>query len=203
MVRRPALILAMVAAVIAAAPARAQAPPRPLTDALEAIWRLDQYTVFDWVGGSYDRGTLTLQGFAARPELKQRAVRTAKATAGVDEVVDAIELLPTHQSDDSLRIRAYVAIYSHPALQIYSPGGGGFDSGVAIRELETVGRFGIDASSQFRGPHPIHIIVSGGRIQLFGTVHGSQDRQIAEVQVRNLSGVLGVINHIQVRRGGD
>lgn len=199
MTTRGLALLTLIAIAVAVAPARAQAPPRPLVDALQAIWRLDQYTVFDWIGGHYDRGTLTLEGFAARPELRRRAIATARTIAGVDEVVDNIEALPTHQSDDSLRVRAYVAIYSHPALQMYSPGGG-LDNGVALRELETAGRFGLDASSQFRGPHPIHIIVSGARIQLFGTVVGSQDRQIAEVQVRNLSGVLGVVNRIEVRR---
>ena len=51
-----------------------------------------------------------------------------------------------------------------------------------------------------KGPHAIHIVVSGGRIQLVGTVTGAQDRQIAEVQVRSLSGALGVVNRVVVRQ---
>lgn len=197
---RPAFrwLLALIV-VVCSSPLAAQAPPRALTEALRAVYDMDRYTAFDWIGGRYDRGTLTLEGFASRADIKQQAEEVVKDVAGVDTVINEIETLPTHQSDDSLRVRAYVAIYSHPALQMYSPGGGGLDNGMSRREIETVGRFGLDSSTQFRGPHPIHIIVSGGRIQLYGTVGSAQDRQIAEVQVRSLAGSLGVINRIRVR----
>ncbi|MEW6321576.1 MAG: BON domain-containing protein [Acidobacteriota bacterium] len=203
MIRFVALLIATVlvaadGAPIAAQAPGAEAPPRQLVEALRAIYRLRQYTVFDWIGGRYDRGTLTLEGFAARPALKERAEEVAKRSAGVDEVVNDIEVLPALQSDDQLRLRMYVAIYGHPALERYLPGG---PSRMAVRELESASFFGLESSSQFTGAHPIHIVVSAASVQLFGSVSSAGDRQIAEAQLRGLPGVLNVINRIQVRGG--
>jgi hypothetical protein len=178
--------------------AAGQAPPRPLVDALQAIYRLPEYTAFDWVGGRYARGTLTLEGFAARPALRDAAARVVRTTAGVDEVENQIELLPTIQSDDTLRVNAYVAIYTQAGLEQYLPGGSA--SAVALREIDGAANFGLDGTPQFRGPHPIHIVVSGGRVQLFGTVNVSGDRQIAEATLRSLTGVMSVVNRIRVRK---
>lgn len=172
---------------------------RALNAAMSRIYALDRYTVFDWITGSYEKGTLTLEGFVARPDLKARVDRVAKEGAGIDTVVNRLEVLPALPSDDAVRVRTYVAIYGSSALSRYAPGGGGFDSLGELRELETAGTFGLDASTQFRGPHPIHIIVSGNRVQLFGEVGSAQDRQLAEVQARSLSGVLSVTNRLTVR----
>lgn len=189
----------VVALTIGVLPVQAQRPHDVLSEVLGGIYRLEQFTAFDWIDGSYDRGTVTLTGYAARLGLRKRAEELARRTAGVDEVLNTIEELPTHRSDDDLRVRAYVAIYGHPVLARYAPGGGGGLTAMGVRELETARTFGVDASTQFQGPHAIHIVVSGGRIQLFGTVTGSQDRQVAEVQTRNLPGVLGVVNRVVVR----
>jgi hypothetical protein len=175
-----------------------QPPPRPLVEALQAAYRLPEYTAFDWIGGRYARGTLTLEGFAARPALRAAAERVGRSTAGVDEVDNQIELLPAIQSDDTVRVRAYVAIYTHAGLEQYLPGGSA--SAVALREIESSASFGIDGTPQFRGPHPIHIVVSGGRVQLFGTVNVSGDRQTAEAELRSLAGVMSVVNRLQVRK---
>lgn len=175
-----------------------QATPAPVLDALDRIARLDAFTAFDWISARYDGGTITLTGFASRPALVEQALAAARATRGVDEAVSEIELLPGVQSDDALRIRAYAAIYGHPGLERYAPGGGlsGFD----IRELERAWTTGLDGSQQFQGAHPIHIIVSGASIQLLGAVGSTGDRQLAEVQVRTLPGVLNVVNRLEVRR---
>lgn len=185
-------------ATVAPARARAQAPPQPVFDALDRIARLDVFTVFDWISARYDRGTLTLSGFASRPALVEQALAAARATRGVDEVASEIELLPALQDDDAVRVRAYVAIYGHPGLERYGPGGG--LSGLDVREIERAWRSGLEASRQFQGRHPIHIIVSGASIQLLGTVSSTGDRQIAEVQVRTLRGVLNVVNRLEVSR---
>jgi osmotically-inducible protein OsmY len=158
--------------------------------------QLDSYTVFDWISGHYDRGTLTLSGFASRPALVEQAMRTARATAGVDEVVNDIELLPSLQGDDMIRLRAYVAIYGHSGLSRYAPGGGlsGFD----VDEINRAAARGLESTLQFRGSHPIHIVVSGGSVQLLGRVATSGDRQLAEFQVRTLPGILNVVNRLEV-----
>lgn len=196
---RPAFLLVLLVLAGAAVPAGGvQPPPRPLVLALEAMAQLDSYTVFDWISGEYDRGTLTLSGFASRPALVEDAVTAARRIGGVDEVVSEIELLPGIPSDDALRLRAYLAIYGHSGLARYAPGGS--LSGLDVRELQAAGLFGLEASRQFQGAHAIHIIVSAASVQLLGTVSTTGDRQIAEVQVRSLPGVLSVVNRIDVAR---
>lgn len=203
--------LLVTAAVAVATPARAgtggadaglraaaQPADWPARQALERISRLDSFTVFDWITARYDRGTLTLEGFATRPVLKARAEEEARRVAGVEAIVNAIEVLPALQGDNDLRLRAFVAIYGHPALVQYSPHGGVW--GLDVRELESAAHFGLEASTAFRGPQAIHIVVASGSVQLFGRVVSTLDRQVAEAQVRTLPGVIGVVNHIEVSR---
>src|SRR5690606_36637812 len=78
---RPVLVLA--APLLLAAGVSAQMPPRALVDALGAIYRLRDYTAFDWISGAYDRGTLTLAGLVQTPELKTQAEETARGVRGV------------------------------------------------------------------------------------------------------------------------
>lgn len=199
MCRHLTMALALVGLAAAAVRVDGGQSDRALSAALSRIHALDQYTAFDWITGTYGKGTLTLEGFVARPDLKGRAEEAAKQSSGIDTVVNRLEVLPALPSDDGVRVRTYVAIYGHSALSRYAPGGGGFESLGALRELETAGTFGLDASTQFRGPHPIHIVVSGARVTLYGEVASLQDRQLAEVQARSLSGVLGVTNRLTVR----
>ncbi len=56
-------------------PLDARQSNRALTAALSRIYALDRYTAFDWITGSYEKGTLTLDGFVARPDLKVRVER--------------------------------------------------------------------------------------------------------------------------------
>ena len=58
--------------------------------------------------------------------------------------------------------------------------------------------WGSMARTSGRGPHGIHILVSGGRVILRGHVRATGDRQQAEARVRTLSGVLGVTNELRV-----
>jgi osmotically-inducible protein OsmY len=172
--------------------------PRVTTELAERLARLEDYSAFDWITFRLEKGTLTLEGFASRPVLRRRAEEAARKSSGVDEVVNRIETLPSVQSDDTVRIQAYAAIYGHAALARYAPGGGGLDSRGLQDELETALRLGLDGSRFGRGPHPIHIIVNGARVILLGSVRNAGDRQIAEAQVRTIVGVLGVANRISV-----
>jgi BON domain len=113
----------------------------------------------------------------------------------VDEIVNKLEVLPTHSSDDGIRIRAYEAIYSS-ALERYAPGGRLTDA--ALSELRDAERIGLDGADVGRGPHGIHIIVNGARVLLLGQVRTTGDRQQAEAMIRSLPGILGVRNQLQV-----
>ena len=190
------LLSCVAATLLALAPVDAQVPDRALTDALGRIYRLRDYTAFDWIAARYDRGTLTLQGFTRTPDLKKQAEAEARKAPRVDEVINNLEVLPAHQGDDDIRARAYAAVYASSALERYAPGGQ--LSGSALRELQESDRFGLDAADVGRGPHAIHIIVNGARVLLLGEVRTTGDRQIAEATLRSLSGVLGITNQLRV-----
>ena len=174
----------------------AQTPDRALVEALSNIYRLHSYTAFDWISGAYNRGTVTLQGFVRSPLLKEQAEVAARKARGVEEVDNQLQLLPSHSSDDDVRVAAYIAIYGSSALERYAPGGQ--LSGTAVSELRETARFGLEGADVGRGPHGIHIIVSGARVLLRGQVRTAGDRQIAEASVRTLPGVSSVVNELRV-----
>jgi osmotically-inducible protein OsmY len=195
--RLPTIRLTVLAvALLPVALSAAQPPPRALSEAMRSIFNLRDYTVFDWISGRYLKGTLTLQGWVRTPQLKEEAAKVARGTAGVDEVVNEIEVLPALSTDDDVRLRAYVAVYSSAGLEQYGPGRQ--FSGSAVADLIDSARFGIDASGVGRGPHAIHIVVNGARLLLVGQVRTTGDRRIAEASLRSLPGVLGVTNQLRV-----
>jgi hypothetical protein len=59
------------------------------------LLQLPYYGVFDFLAFSYDRGTVTLMGYAYHSTLKHDAARGAKRASGVDQVIDKIEELPS------------------------------------------------------------------------------------------------------------
>ena len=181
---------------IAAAPIHSEQADRPLVEAMRNIYRLTSYSAFDWISARYLKGTITLQGFARTARLKQQAEEAARKAAGIDEVVNEIELLPTGQGDDNIRVRAYAAIYGAAGLEQYAPGGQ--LTSAAQDELANSGRFGLDGADIGRGPHAIHIIVNAARVLLIGDVKTRGDRQMAEGSVRTLPGVLSVQNQLRV-----
>lgn len=185
------LALALAASLIAG-----QEPDRALADAIGAIYRLRDYTAFDWITGRYERGTLTLRGFVRNPSLKARAEAAARRAARIEEVVNNLEVLPPLAGDDVIRVRAYEAIFASSGLERYAPGGRLPDT--VLSELTEAERVGLDAVDVGRGPHGIHIIVSGARVLLLGEVRASGDRQQAEARVRGLPGVLAVSNQLLV-----
>ena len=93
-------------------------------DIRKELMQLPYYSVFDFLAFSYDRGTVTLSGYAYQSTLKHDAARAAKRASGVDQVIDKIEELPVSQNDNELRWKTYYAIYRDPFLSRYAPGGG-------------------------------------------------------------------------------
>ena len=89
---RLSLIAAIV--VVAQLQASAQIPPRALSEAMRNIFLLRDYTAFDWIGGHYLKGTLTLQGWVRTEQLKQDAVKAARGVGGIDDIVNEIVVLP-------------------------------------------------------------------------------------------------------------
>jgi hyperosmotically inducible protein len=166
------------------------------------LMQLPYYGVFDYLAFKYDKGTVTLMGYAYAPGLKRDAERAVKRVAGVDQVVDKIEELPAAQMDDELRWKTYYAIYRDPFLSRYAPGGGmlwghrhnlgpGFHSfgGGPFPGMEPA------------GDYPIHIIVKNGRITLLGVVDSESDKTLVGMKAREVTGSFGVDNQLIVESG--
>ncbi|HVZ22218.1 MAG TPA: BON domain-containing protein [Vicinamibacterales bacterium] len=181
----------------------AAATTRAQNSAVEAIRKellqLPYYGVFDFLAFSYDRGTVTLKGYAYAPGLKKDAEHAVKRAAGVDQVVDMIEQLPPSQADDELRWKTYYAIYRDPFLARYAPGGGMLWG----HRHAFSGPFSPMGAGPFlayeaAGDYPIHIIVKNLRILLLGVVDNGSDKMLAGVRARDVPGSLGVDNQLVV-----
>lgn len=187
-VTRAVAILA-VASLGLAATASARQPNEEIRDAL---LRLPYYGVFDAISVGYEKGTVTLEGYAYHPSLKADAVRAVKRVAGVDEVVDNLKVLPVSMNDDDLRWRTFYAIYTNSFLSRYAPGGG------LLWGHRGSLRWDMSMGRQPLGNYPIHIIVEGGKIRLVGVVDTTADKTVAELAARGVSGSFGVENEIVV-----
>jgi hyperosmotically inducible protein len=164
------------------------------------LMQLPYYGVFDFIAFSYEKGTVTLTGYAYSAQLKADAERAVKRATGVDQVKDKIEELPTSPTDDELRWRAYYTIYRDPFLSRYAPGGGmlwGHShalGGPALRPYGPGPFLGLEAA----GNYPIHIIVKNGRITLLGVVDNESDKTTAGIKAREVKGSFGVENDLMV-----
>jgi hyperosmotically inducible periplasmic protein len=163
------------------------------------LLQLPYYGVFDFLAFSYDKGTVTLMGYACHSTLKRDAARAAKRASGVDQVIDEVEELPVSQFDDDLRWRTYYAIYRDPFLSRYAPGGGllwghrhpfgpGFH-GMNLRRFPGM---------EPLGDYPLHIIVKNGKITLLGVVDAESDKTVAGLRAREVPGSFGVENELVV-----
>jgi hypothetical protein len=163
------------------------------------LLQLPYYGVFDFLAFSYDKGTVTLMGYAYHSTLKRDAARAAKRASGVDQVIDQVEELPVSQFDDELRWRTYYAIYRDPFLSRYAPGGGllwghrhPFGGGF---HAMSPGRF---PGTEPLGDYPLHIIVRNGKITLLGVVDTENDKTVAGMRAREVPGSFGVENELVV-----
>ena len=154
--------------------------------------RLPYYGVFDFMAFSVDRGVVTLAGYSYQG-LKDDAEMAAKRAAGVVEVANKIEELPASPNDDRIRWATFYRIYSDDFLSRYAPGG----ATEVFRDILYETRF---PGMQPVGHYPIHIIVKNGRTMLLGVVDNAADRQIAEIRAREITGVFGVENGLQVAK---
>ncbi|MGH9328885.1 MAG: BON domain-containing protein, partial [Vicinamibacterales bacterium] len=167
---------------------------RTIEDIRRALVRLPYYGVFDFLAFRYEKGTVTLSGFAYRGSLKTDAVSAVKRVPRVDEVVDQIELLPVSQNDERIRWETFYRIYADDFLSRYAPGGGlpiRFDRRFTMPRYPGLEPFGM---------YPIHIIVKRGRTLLLGEVDSEADKTAAGFRAREVSGTFGVENELLVAK---
>ena len=158
-----------------------------------ALQRLPYYGVFDFLVFGVDRGVVTVGGFAYRANLKSDASTAIKRVAGVDEIANKIEVLPTSQNDDRIRWGTFYKIYTDDFLSRYAPGG----AMSARYDALSFTRF---PGMQPFGTYPIHIIVKNGRTMLLGVVDTESDKTLAAVRAREVTGVFGVENDLLVEK---
>lgn len=157
-----------------------------------ALERLPYYGVFDLLAFRVDRGVVTLSGFAYSPTTKSEAARVVKRVAGVDEVANKVELLPTAQFDESIRWATFYLIYTDDFLSRYAPGG-------AMRARYEAANFARFPGMQPFGTYPIHIIVKNRKTTLVGVVDNESDKTLAGVRARDVTSVAGVENELVVK----
>lgn len=125
---------------------------------------------FNFVTASAKDGVVTLNG-ATRTEFdRDSALGLVNTTPGVKDVVNNITVAPVSFADDAIRIRAMRAIYRDPVL----------------------GRYAIDPAK------PIRIVVENGKLQLYGTVDSTMDKQIAGMRAGSVFGAFSVQNNLEV-----
>jgi hyperosmotically inducible protein len=104
--------------------------------------------------------------------LKKDAARVVERLAGVDQVVNKIEVLPLSNFDDRIRLAVYRAIYRQP---------------------------GIDRLSIQAVP-PIHIIVKNGNVTLEGVAPNKGDATRAYIAANGVPGVFSVKNNLRIEK---
>jgi hyperosmotically inducible protein len=139
---------------------------------LTALWKLPHYGVFDSLAFKIEGSTVTLIGQVLMPITKEDAARRVKQIQGIQNVVNNIEVLPLSENDDSIRIRAYRAIFGTADLYRYA--------------------MGADPT--------IHIIVKNGRIMLEGVVSSKQDVDLALLAARGIPGIFGASSNLKIQK---
>ena len=136
------------------------------------ILTLPYYGVFDAIGYSANGDTITLEGYVVRPTTKSDAEAAVKDVEGVKNVVNNIKVLPLSSLDDQIRVRIYNALSNTGSLYRY-----------------------------LLGTNPaIRIIVDNGNVSLEGIVGNEGDKNLAGIAAREIFGVFGVKNNLQVEK---
>lgn len=208
----------LVATLVSLAPVSAQqevseeALYRLVNKIQKKIVTLNNFGVFDYISFGLKGGQtgiiVVLQGYASRPTLKDSAEKVVKQLEQVESVENNIEVLPTGQNDENIRLAVYRAIYFDSVLSRYNPNrgtpmygpgglGGSWGRGSAAGMWARNDAFGISNDPPI-GYHPIAIIVKGGNVSLEGVIDNQGHKDMANMKARGVSGVFSVTNNLQV-----
>ncbi|HEX8354197.1 MAG TPA: BON domain-containing protein [Pyrinomonadaceae bacterium] len=164
-----AVVIAASAASVAAAAPTEQAGEQLAKKVRKELVTLPWYGVFDNLAYQIDGSTVTLSGQVVQPSTRKDAERRVRRLAGVERVVNNIEVLPLSSFDDGIRVSAYRTLF-------------GWNSPLF--------RYG-------RGTNPsIHIVVERGHLTLEGVVSTEGDRRLANMLVNSIPGVFSVTNNL-------
>ena len=148
-------------------------PLGALEDAVfKTIWLEPHFGVFDNLSFRIDGSEVTLLGQAMLPLTKDNVAARVGKVPGVTKVNNEIEVLPLSENDDSIRLRAYRALFG--AADLF--------------------RYALEVNPS------IHIIVKNGHLTLEGLVSTSSDAKRALMAVRGVTGVFSVKNNLKAEK---
>jgi osmotically-inducible protein OsmY len=134
------------------------------------ILMLPRYEIFDAIGYQVNGDTVTLTGKVRNAVNRKDAERSVSKIAGVNRVVNQIEILPLGGYDDSIRVRLY----------------------------ETLARSGSLSRYMWENNPSIRLIVDGGHVTLEGFVSSRGDYNTINILAHGVSGVFSVTNNLVV-----
>lgn len=177
--RRVAIAILVVLGLVGVMPRQAAAKSQQYTTPSEvnlqqrvrhALLTLPFYSVFDNLEFRVNGTAVELLGQVRLPVMKSDAEGAVKHVEGVSQVINHIEVLPTSNMDDQIRVAEYRAIYHSPELSQY-----------ALRAVPTV-----------------HIIVKNGHVTLTGVVGNQMDKTIAGMRANQVPFVFSVKNELLI-----
>ena len=124
--------------------------------------------MFDYLNYRLDGSKVTLFGQATRSLVKSGAEKAVKSIEGVTSVDNQIEVLPQSPLDERIRLDVYTAIFSKVPLKKY----------------------------QIGALPPIHIIVKNQNVTLEGVVNSPDDKDLAGLAAKGVTGVFKVTNNL-------
>jgi hyperosmotically inducible protein len=136
------------------------------------IIKLPYYGVFDSIAYQVNGGTVILSGKVVQPTTRKSAERVVEKIAGVNNVVNNIQVLPLSNFDDSIRLNTLRTLQNGGSLYHY-----------------------------FLGVNPsVKIIVDRGNVTLEGYVANRGDYNLANILANTVPGVFSVRNNLIVER---
>ncbi|MCY7348455.1 MAG: BON domain-containing protein [Pyrinomonadaceae bacterium] len=136
------------------------------------IIKLPYYGVFDNIAFQVQGDTVTLMGKVTQPTTRRSAERVVEKIAGVENVVNNIEVLPLSSFDDSIRLQTLRTLQNGGSLY----------------------RYFLSANS------PVKIIVDRGNVTLEGFIDNRGDYNLANILVRSVPGVFSVTNNLIIEK---
>jgi len=147
--------------------------PRQIAEqARKAILTYYAYTIFDNVDLQLQDGRLAVSGQVTQPFKKQDIGNFLAHIKGVTEFENNLEVLPTSQYDDTLRLAIARAIYRDPFFIHYAD----------------------------QALPPIHIVVKNGNVTLEGVVASQLDRAKAEVDAQTAATFFRFTDNLRLER---
>ena len=144
-------------------------PTQIVAQARHDILTYPWFTIFDWITLEIQGDRLIVNGQVTLPSKKQDIGNFLAHVKGVADLEDNLEVLPTSEYDDSLRVAIARAIYNDPYFIHYH-----------------------------QALPSIHIIVKNGNVTLEGVVANQLDRAKAETDARLAATYFNFTDNLQI-----